>query len=83
MLGGPGPFDIMQLPKSIKIGYAVCSDHIHTPELLRSHSAQLFDWIIEGRLRVRIGGEYGLADAATAHGDMESRGTTGKLLLIP
>lgn len=31
VLGGPGPFDIMQLPKSIKIGYAVFSDHIPTP----------------------------------------------------
>jgi NADPH:quinone reductase len=82
VLGGPGPLDIMQLPKSIKIGYAVFSDHIHTPELLRSHSAQLFDWIMKGRLNVRIGGEYKLADAATAHADMESRATTGKLLLI-
>ena len=44
VLGGPGPLDIMSLPKSIKIGYAVFFDHIHTPELLRAHSAQLFDW---------------------------------------
>ena len=83
VLGGPGPLDIMQLPKSIKLGYAVFSDHIHTPELLRSHSAQLFDWIIDGGLSVRIGSEYNLADAAKAHADMESRRTTGKLLLIP
>jgi len=54
-----------------------------TPELLRAHSARLFDWIREGKLKIRIGGEYPLADAATAHADMESRATTGKLLLIP
>jgi len=83
VLGGPGPLDIMSLPKSIKIGYAVFFDHIHTPELLRARSAQLFDWITEGKLRVRIGGEYPLADAARAHADMESRKTTGKLLLAP
>jgi NADPH:quinone reductase len=83
VLGGPGPLDIMSLPKSIKIGYAVFFDHIHTPELLCAHSAQLFDWIAEGKLKVRIGGEYRLADAAKAHADMESRRTTGKLLLIP
>ena len=83
VLGGPGPLDIMSLPKSIKIGYAVFFDHIHTPELLRARSAQLFDWITEGKLRVRIGGEYPLADAARAHADMESRKTTGKLLLVP
>jgi len=83
VLGGPGSLDIMSLPKSIKIGYAVFFDHIPTPELLHAHSAQLFDWIAEGKLKVRIGGEYRLADAAKAHADMESRRTTGKLLLVP
>ena len=83
VLGGPGPLNIMSLPKSIKIGYAIFFDHIHTSELLRTRSAQLFDWITEGKLRVRIGGEYPLADAAKAHADMESRKTTGKLLLVP
>jgi NADPH2:quinone reductase len=83
ILGGPGPLDIMSLPKSIKLGYATFFDHIHTPELLRARSARLFDWITEGRLRVRIGGEYPLANAAKAHADMESRKTTGKLLLVP
>ncbi len=83
VLGGPAPLDIMSLPKSIKIGYAVFMDHVHTPELLRTHTARLFDWIEEGKLKVRIGGEYRLADAARAHADMESRRTTGKLLLVP
>ncbi|HEV2599545.1 quinone oxidoreductase [Sphingopyxis sp.] len=83
VLGGPGPIDIMSLPKSIKLGYAVFSDHIPTPALLRARSAQLFQWIVEGRLKVDIGGIYPLADAARAHADMESRRSTGKLLLIP
>jgi NADPH:quinone reductase len=83
VLGGPGPLNIMSLPKSIKIGYAIFFDHIHTPELLRARSAKLFDWIREGKLRVRIGGEYPLANAARAHADIESRKTTGKLLLVP
>ena len=83
VLGGPGPLDIMSLPKSIKIGYAVFLDHIHTPELLRAHSAGLFDWIADGKLKIRIGGEYPLPEAAQAHAHMESRKTTGKLLLVP
>ena len=83
VLGGPGPFDIMSLPKSIKIGYARYFDLIHTPELLRAHSAQLFDWISDGKLKILVGGEYRLADAAKAHADMESRKTTGKLVLVP
>lgn len=73
----------MSLPKSIKLGYATFFDHIHTPELLRARSRQLFDWIADGSLKVTIGGIYPLADAAKAHADMESRATTGKLLLIP
>jgi NADPH2:quinone reductase len=83
VLGGPGPLDIKSLPKSIKIGYATFFDHIHTPELLRARSARLFDCIAEGKLKVRIGGEYRLADAAKAHADMESRKSTGKLALMP
>jgi NADPH2:quinone reductase len=73
----------MRLPRSIKIGYAVFLDHIHTPALLRARSAQLFGWTAEGKLKVRIGGEYRLADAARAHAELESRRTAGKLLLVP
>ena len=83
VLGGPGPLDIMSLPKSIRIGYAVFFDHIHTFELLRARTRQLFDWIGNGSLKVSIGGIYPLAQAAQAHADMASRATTGKLLLIP
>jgi NADPH2:quinone reductase len=83
VLGGPGPLDIMSLPKSIKLGYATFMDHIATPELLQSRSRQLFDWIAAGKLNIRIGGTYPLAETAQAHANMESRATTGKLLIIP
>ncbi|WP_332854952.1 quinone oxidoreductase family protein [Duganella sp. S19_KUP01_CR8] len=83
VLGGPGPLDIMSLPRSIKLGYAVFFDHIHSPALLRARSAQLFDWISAGKLKVHVGGVYALADAAQAHADMASRTSTGKLLLLP
>lgn len=83
VLGGPGSFDIMSLPNSIKVGYAVYAHHVRTPELLRARTQQLFDWILTGRLKVVIGGEYALADAAKAHVEMESRASTGKLLLVP
>ena len=73
----------MSLPHSIKIGYAVFSDHVPTPKALRARSEQLFDWILRGELRVRIGATYPLAHAARAHADMEARGTVGKLLLLP
>lgn len=83
VLGGPGPLDIMSLPKSIKIGYATFMDHIHTRKLLLERTKQLFDWIGDGTIKVTIGETYRLADAARAHAAMASRATTGKLLLIP
>ncbi|MGK9262070.1 quinone oxidoreductase [Sinorhizobium meliloti] len=83
VLGGPGPLDIMSLPKSIKIGYATFMDHIHTRKLLLERTKQLFDWIGDGTITVTIGETYRLADAARAHAAMASRATTGKLLLIP
>lgn len=51
--------------------------------LLRARSKQLFDWIVAGELKVKIGAVYRLAEAAQAHADIESRGTAGKLLMIP
>ena len=83
VLGGPGPLDIMSLPKSIKIGYATFMDHIHTRKLLLDRTKLLFDWIADGSITVTIGGTYPLADAAGAHAAIASRATTGKLLLIP
>ncbi|WP_321850392.1 quinone oxidoreductase [Burkholderia diffusa] len=83
VLGTDATIELFRLPKSIKIGYASFADHIRTPELLRSHAAQLFSWVREGMLNVHNGGVYALADAAKAHADMWSRKTSGKLLLIP
>lgn len=83
VLGRSEPIDLMTLPKSIKIGFAAFFDHIHTPELLRAHAAQLFDWLMAGDITVNIGQICPLVNAALAHTAMENRSTTGKLLLIP
>ncbi len=54
-----------------------------TPEELRVRSDDLFKWIGEGTLNVRIGATYPLTAAAEAHRALEGRGTTGKVLLLP
>jgi NADPH2:quinone reductase len=46
-------------------------------------AADLFGAIVSGVLNVRIGGRYKLEEAAQAHTDLQSRRTTGKLLLLP
>ena len=53
------------------------------PDMVDEALADLFARAGRGELRVLVGGTYALADAAQAHRDLESRGTTGKLLLDP
>lgn len=54
-----------------------------TPEELQARAGELFAGIAAGWLRVRIGGTYPLTAAAEAQRALASRGTTGKLLLLP
>ena len=58
------------------------NDYLQTRDELLARTADLFGWIADGSLDVRIGGRYGLEQAAQAHIDLESRSTIGKLLLI-
>jgi NADPH2:quinone reductase len=48
---------------------------------LIERSGKVFDWIREGWLRLRIGHRYPLVDIAQAYRDLESRKTTGKILI--
>jgi len=57
--------------------------HIASRDELLSRTRDLFDWVVAGRLRLRIGHEFALAAAADAHRALEGRRTTGKVLLIP
>ena len=50
---------------------------------LESRARAVFEAVENGELRVRVGAEYPLAEAARAHRALEGRRTTGKLLLIP
>jgi len=50
---------------------------------LLARADDLFRWILEGSLSVRIGLELPLAEAREAHRRLEGRDTTGKVLLIP
>lgn len=58
-------------------------DHTRTADEIRSRADDLFGWVNSGQLDVRIGAKYDLQDAADAHRAIESRATTGKVLLIP
>ncbi len=44
-------------------------------------AGELFDLWAQGQLQIKIGQTYPLAETGTAHADLESRRSTGKLLL--
>lgn len=58
------------------------SHYVATREELLSRASELFTWVADGRLSVRIGAEFPLARAADAHRALEGRQTTGKVLLV-
>jgi NADPH:quinone reductase len=57
--------------------------YVATREELEWRANELFTLVREGKLSVRIGEEFALSGAADAHRALESRRTTGKVLLIP
>jgi NADPH2:quinone reductase len=50
---------------------------------LRARSDEIFAWVAEGRLKQKIFATYSLEETALAHRALESRASTGKLLVIP
>jgi len=57
--------------------------YTQTTAELRSRTDALFGAVLAGALHVRIGATFPLTAAADAHRALESRGTTGKVLLVP
>jgi NADPH2:quinone reductase len=52
-------------------------------EELVERAGDLFRWMDEGSLKIRIDRTYSLSEAAKAHTALEARQTTGKVLLLP
>jgi NADPH2:quinone reductase len=79
------PFDIQRLNSggSLFVTRPTLAHYSADVEELRWRAGEVFDWIVQGELDVRVGGRYPLADAARAQQDLAARRTTGKLLLIP
>jgi NADPH2:quinone reductase len=58
-------------------------DYISTRQELLARSTDLFTWIGNDQLNVRIGQRFPMAEAAEAHRALAARRTTGKVLLLP
>jgi NADPH2:quinone reductase len=59
------------------------ADYIAEREELLERSSAVLDAVADGSLTVRVGGRYSLDEVGRAHADLESRRTTGKLLILP
>jgi NADPH2:quinone reductase len=59
------------------------NDYVATRDELVERSNELFAWVKDGSLKVRIGAEFPLVRAADAHRALASRKTTGKIILVP
>ncbi len=79
------PFDLQVLNAkgSLFVTRPTLANYAASPDEIAWRTGELFAAVQSKRLDVRIAHEYPLADAARAHADLESRTTTGKLLLLP
>lgn len=83
--GAVPPFSPLVLSQkgSLFLTRPMLMDYTRTPGELRTRAAELFELLDAGRLRVRIGAEFPLEQAADAHRALEGRETAGKVLLRP
>jgi NADPH:quinone reductase len=83
--GQPDPLPVMQLARhgSLYVQRPTIGTYTRTAELLRDRAGKVFLLVKQGKLDVRIGARYPLAEARQAHVDLEGRKTTGKILLLP
>jgi len=84
--GGPtDPLNVAALsPKSVKVsGFMLPTVTRNFPDKTRESAERCFTLMREGRLKLYIGKTFPLAEAAEAHRYIESRQSTGKLILMP
>jgi NADPH2:quinone reductase len=83
--GPVAPLDLQKLnvKGSLFTTRPTLGDYIATEAELTLRASELFAAVADGTLALRLEQEYPLAEAARAHRDLETRATTGKLLLIP
>jgi NADPH2:quinone reductase len=79
------PVDPIQLSTrgSLYLTRPTLANYTATREELEETANDLFRMVTSGKIRVEPSATYPLADAARAHRDLESRRTTGSLLLLP
>ncbi len=83
--GHPPPLELMKFDIWKSYFYTRPSFYVHTKtrEDLLESAADLFEIVLSGAVKATISEQYPLKDAAEAHRAIESRRTTGSVILIP
>ncbi len=82
--GPVGSYEIDRFAaKSLTISRPNYAHYTSTPDLLAPHVTRFFAALRSGTIRLQPPTTYPLAEAAQAHRDLESRATTGALVLLP
>lgn len=83
--GAVPPFDLIQLSGkgSLYVTRPTLWHYIATRAELEQRAGDVLGWAANGKLKLRTEHIYPLHEAAQAQADMESRKTTGKILLEP
>ncbi|WP_059103050.1 quinone oxidoreductase family protein [Shouchella shacheensis] len=78
-----GIFETKELHSSCRsvLGFSLGTTRKERPDLLKGAADQVFKYMSEGKLMIKIGMEFSLEDACEAHKLLESRKSTGKILL--
>jgi NADPH:quinone reductase len=81
--GAVPPFDLTVLSQkgSLLVTRPTLATFIATRALLEENSADLFDAVSSGKVKININQSYPLKDTAQAHRDLEARKTTGSTVL--
>ncbi|MGW4247823.1 quinone oxidoreductase family protein [Nocardia sp. NPDC004722] len=79
------PFDLQRLNPlgSLFVTRPTLAHYTRDRAELLWRSGDIMNAVADGTLHVRIGGSYPLAQAEQAHRDLESRKTTGSIVLVP
>jgi NADPH2:quinone reductase len=83
--GKPAPLELGTLAAkgSLFVTRPTLFSYVQTRTELLTAAAAVFDMLQRGELTPHISRRFALADARAAHGELESRRTTGQLLLLP
>jgi NADPH2:quinone reductase len=83
--GAPPPLDLQTLSTkgSLYITRPTMLSYTASRQELQKSSADLFERVADGRIKIHVNQHYALEDVQQAHRDLETRKTTGSTILQP